>query len=174
MKGRPGAGKDVTRIELHAKFSSGEMEVNFLNNVFALGYHHPGRWSPLIRIPIILNRRTNEKLSIIYLVTGSEHKTKKASMISCHKRLRQLCFYPSFFTAFPQTGDLFLLCLGLSHTEKTFSCKEIGKNCFVLMLKNFTFLGTRGWSKALFPLCLIDFSSLKHNSSDESFCLLCA
>ena len=35
MKGRPGAGKDVTRIELHAKFSLGEMEVNFLNNVFA-------------------------------------------------------------------------------------------------------------------------------------------
>ena len=41
-------------------------------------------------------------------------------MVSCHKRLRQLCFYPSFFTAFPQTGDLFLLCLGLSHTKKHF------------------------------------------------------
>ena len=104
-----------------------EMEVNFLNNVFALGYHHHGHWSPLIRIPIILNRRTNEKLSIIYSVTGSEHKTKKASMVSCHKRLRQLCFYPSFFTAFPQTGDLFLLCLGLSHTKKHFLAKKLEK-----------------------------------------------
>ena len=173
MKGRPGAGKDVTRIELHAKFSSGEMEVNFLNNVFALGYHHHGHWSPLIRIPIILNRRTNEKLSIIYSVTGSEHKTKKASMVSCHKRLRQLCFYPSFFTAFSDRWSLFTMSRIISY-QKTFSCKAIGKNCFVLMLKNFIFLGTRGWSKALFPLCLIDLSSLKHNSSDESFCLLCA
>ena len=120
MKGRPGAGKDVTRIELHAKFSSGEMEVNFLNNVFALGYHHHGHWSPLIRIPIILNRRTNEKLSIIYSVTGSEHKTKKASMVSCHKRLRQLCFYPSFFTAFSDRWSLFTMSRIISY-QKTFS-----------------------------------------------------
>ena len=141
------------------------MEVHFLNNVFTLGRHHHDNWSPLISISILLNIRTNKKLPIIYSVTGSEHKTERAFMVSCRKRLPQLCFYPWIFTSFLQTGDIFNLCPRLSYTKETFSCKEIPRNCFMPMLKNVTFLGTRGWSKALFAMCLIDLSSLRDNST---------
>ena len=160
MKERPGAGKDVTRIELHAKFSSGEMEVNSLNNVFALGYHHHGHWSPLIRIPIILNRRTNEKLSIIYSVTGSEHKTKKASMVSCHKRLRQLCFYPSFFTAFSDRWSLFTMSRIISY-QKTFSCKEIGKKLLCAHVKELYFFRDSGMIEGFVSFVLDRFKFIE-------------
>ena len=141
------------------------MEVHFLNNVFTLGRHHHDNWSPLISIPILLNIRTNKKLSIIYSVTGSEHKNERAFMVSCRKRLPQLCFYPWISTSFLQTGDIFNLCPRLSYTKKTFSCKEIPRNCFMPMLKKLYFPRDSGMIEGFVCYVLNRLSSLRDNST---------